>query len=593
MNHARRQVSCLVRHHNTGDGRLHSDAARRIRESIYCVLAEVVRDAESISGRLPPAGKSLASEIRRDAAWAYKASRDMAAILETPECGVLPDIDLLPDTSSEIATPEGMVADRLVGASSPPDTGPLTKRLRQVSVYMRLYALAASRGNTALAQDLRAAVHDSLEEIGHRVAARVEALRGFGLVDDANAIEQDWAWVPKVLAPITKALLHDGVREKSMGDLVAEEVLPVVKDISTMQKHSPTGLWSRKMSQHLAAKEAAQKQGDLGRAWERFRNGFRPGRKEVLLSKETELHPSGDGGGLGMFDFNEVGQIRRVCKPSGELLEPMVYISHLRCPECAAFTDRTATECPQCGNRMDGAPPPRSHVPLASIPEIAEAGGVRCPAGEALLAGAVQEVWEAGGKQCAMVHMSKSESKQIRSQGGPEKGTALVQWLVSGKTSWVKQDDLRLLTKQVFVYGPAVMETTIGQARFCFGAWVDFGDIDVQDSPPKFSLGDEVDVTEAKLMRYETAVIGGKAGGALQVAGTCAGVVVRVPSRATDQAEPMYDVRVGDTVIMHQAESTLRPRRGKPGKPNPAIRRMAHESYNAFDAEGYRRYRGR
>ncbi len=100
-------------------------------------------------------------------------------------------------------------------------------------------------------------------------------------------------------------------------------------------------------------------------------------------------------------------------------------------------------------------------------------------------------------------------------------------------------------------------------------------------------------MTEAKLMRYETAVIGGKAGEALQVSGTCAGVVVRVPSRATDQAEPMYDIQIGDTVIMHQVESDLRLQRGKRGKPDPVIRRMAHRSYNAFDAKGYERYRNR
>jgi len=100
-------------------------------------------------------------------------------------------------------------------------------------------------------------------------------------------------------------------------------------------------------------------------------------------------------------------------------------------------------------------------------------------------------------------------------------------------------------------------------------------------------------LTDAKLMRYETAVIGGGASGALEMSGECVGVVVRVPSRATDQAEPMYDIRIGDTVIMHQAESCLRPRRGLRGKPNPAIRRMAHKSYNAFDAKGYERYRNR
>lgn len=235
----------------------------------------------------------------------------------------------------------------------------------------------------------------------------------------------------------------------------------------------------------------------------------------------------------------------------------------------------------------------KSHVPIESIPEIAKAGEVQCPPGEVLLAGAIQEIWRAKGKRCAMVHMSKSESKRLRSQGRVKKGLTLVQWYSSGKTSWVKQSELRLLTRQVFVYGPAVMETTIGQACFCFGAWVDFDDIDVQNIPPKFNLGDEVNVTGAKLMHYETAVIGGKAGAALQVSGTCAGVVVRVPKRATDQAEPMYDIRIGDTVIMQQTESALCLRQGSSCKPNPAIRRMAHESYNAFDAEGYQRYRSR
>lgn len=570
------------------------DAAARIRRSIYCAIAEVVRGAESISQRLPAAGKALASEIRRDAAWAYKATRDMAAVLDTPECGVLPSIDLLPDTSSEVAPPDVQGVGDMPG-TTPRDTGPLTRRLRQTSAYLHLYTLAVSRRDTMTVQDLRAAIHDSLGDIERRVAARVAALRGFGLRTEAEAIKEDWAWVPKVLAPITKALLHDGMREKSMAGLIAEEVLPAVRDIAEIQRcTSPSGLWSKKMAEHLAGEENARKRGDLGRAWERFRNGFRPGRKHVALRKETKLRPSGGGGGLGMFEFNELGHIRRVVDASGGSLKPMVYISHLRCPGCAAFTDEAADKCPECGGRMDGArATPKSHVPMASIPEIARAGPVRCPAGEVLLAGAIREVWEAAGKRCAVIHMSKSESKRIRSQGGPGENMSLVQWLGSGGTSWVKQDDLRLLAKQVFAYGPAVMETTIGQARFCFGAWVDFGGVDVQDSPPKFELGDEVEVTEAKLMRYETAVIGGKAGGELQVSGTCAGVVVRVPSRATDQTEPMYDVRIGDTVIMHQVESSLRLRRGKRGKPDPAIRRMAHKSYNAFDAEGYERYRNR
>lgn len=593
-NHARRQVSCLVRHHDTGDGRMSPDAAMRIRKSIYCALAEVVRDAESISQRLPTAGKALASEIRRDAAWAYRATRDMATVLDTPECA-LPHIDLLPDMSSEVAPPVNAQGTIDMPDAAPRDTGPLTKRLRQTGVYLRLYTLAVSHKDTMAAQDLRAAIHDSLEDIDRRVAARTDDLRGFGLRSEAEAVKEDWAWVPKVLAPIAKALLHDGVREKSMDDLIAEEILPVVQDIAETQRcASPSGLWSKKMAEHLAREDAAQKQGNTGRAWERFRNGFRPGRKHVGLRKETELHPSGGGGGLGMFEFNELGHIRRVVDASGNSLEPMVYISHLRCPECAAFTEAAAGECPKCGGCMDVAQAtPKSHVPMASIPEIAGAGAVRCPAGEILLAGAIREIWEAARERCAVIHMSKSESKQVRSQGGPMESMSLVQWLGSGGTSWVKRDDLRLLAKQVFVYGPAIMDTTIGQARFCFGAWVDFGDIDIQDSPPKFELGDEVEVTDAKLMRYETAVIGGKSGEALQVSGTCAGVVVRVPSRATDQTEPMYDVRIGDTVIMHQVESSLRLQRGKRGEPNPAIRRMAHRSYNAFDAEGYKRYRNR
>ncbi len=189
-----------------------------------------------------------------------------------------------------------------------------------------------------------------------------------------------------------------------------------------------------------------------------------------------------------MFEFNELGHIRRVVDASGNPREPMVYISHLRCPECAAFADEAAGECPECGGRMDTALPTlKSHVPMASIPEIAGAGTVRCPAGEVLLAGAIREVWEAKGKQCAVIHMSKSESMQARSQGGPGGDMSPVQWLVSGRTSRVKRDGLRLLAKQVFAYGPAVMETTIGQARFCFGAWMDFGDIDVQDPPPSSS----------------------------------------------------------------------------------------------------------
>ncbi len=588
MNHARRQVSCLVRHHDTGDGRVSQGAAMRMRRSIYCVLAEVVRSAESISDRLPKAGKALASEIRRDAAWAYRATRDMAAVLDAPECGVLPQIDLLPDTSSEIALPDGGSLPSIDMRDTPRDTGPLTKRLRQAGAYLRLYALAVSRKDGAIAQDLRAAIHDSLEDISRRVAARVAALRKFGMAGDAEATEQDWAWVAEVLAPIAKALPRDGVREKSMAALIAAEILPTAQDISAIREHSPTGLWARKMSRHLATEADASKRDGLSLAWERFRNGFRPGRKEVILLKETELVPSGDGGGLGMFEFNEIGHIRRVSTP----LEPMVYIGHMRCPACAAFTDEDADKCPECGGGMDGAKPPqKAHVPMAYIPEISKAGSVRCLAGETLLAGAIKEVCEVGGERCAVVHMSKPESKRVRSKGGPVENMLLVQWLVSGETSWVSRDGLRLVAKQVFVYGQAIMGTTIGQAHFCFGAWVNFGDIEVQDSPFKFQLGDDVEVADAKLIRYEAAVIGGgKADD--QHAGKCTGVVVRVPERATDQTEPMYDVRIGNTVVMHQAESGLRPRRGKRScKPNPKIRHMAYESYNAFDADGYQRYR--
>lgn len=585
MNHARRQVSCLVRHHDTGDGRLNPDTARHIRRSIYCALAEVVRDAESISDRLPSTAKALASEIRRDAAWAYKAIRDMATIRDA-----LPPIDLLPDTSSEVAPPENALSIVSMPNTIPRSAGPLTKYLIRTGAYLHLYTLAVSRGDMAIAQDLRAAMHDSLEEIERRVTARTKALREYGLTGEAEIIEQDWAWVAKVRAPISRTLLHDGNQEKSIGALIDEEILPITQDISVIRKHpNPSGMWSKKRAKHLVVEQSVQKQSDLGRAWERLRNGFRPGCTKVILRKEIELHPSGGGGGLGMFEFNETGHIRRVVSCEAE---PMVYIGHMRCPVCNICMCKDANKCPGCGRRMvDVRPVSKAHVPLASIPEIAKADSVRCSVGETLLIGAIQEIWKTAGEQCAMIHMSKSESKLIRKQGGPEKNMSLVQWLSSGETSWVKQTDLCLLSKRVFVYSPAVMETTIGQARFCFGTWVDFGDIEISDSPLKFKLGDKVEVTNAKLIRYETAVIGGETGDNLEVSGV--GVVVRVPGRATNQTEPMYDIQIGNTVIMHQAESSLRPSRGKRGKPDTAIRRIAHKASNVFDADAWRRYRSR
>jgi len=217
-------------------------------------------------------------------------------------------------------------------------------------------------------------------------------------------------------------------------------------------------------------------------------------------------------------------------------------------------------------------------------------------AGETLLAGATREMLYFGGRAAIAVHMSKSESREIRSAGGPPDGSQLVQWLDTGDAEWVVAE-AEMSRREVFVYGPAEMETTLGTASFCFGEWIAFEDVEVREQENLFRVGDEVELSTPTLRHYGTAVIGcsiPRGDRTTKLPAECVGVVVRAPAgRATTQAEPMYDVQVGDVVLLRQKESDLRPTGKKKVRVKPrGMRSLARQSYNAFDSDAYRRYRG-
>jgi len=576
-NTARRRVAELLLGHDTGDGRLGPRIAETMRAEIYRALAGVVCETERVAKSLRARAPGLAADIRRDAAWAYRSLREMngvvwsqasdrrvRAALEAVSMDFLPEAACAGMRGPDMPLRE---AER-VSARAPGGMGSLSERLYRAGVYHTLYLIAAGRGDNARAQDLRVALHDTLADLADEVVKRANSLRKHGLDDEADALAGDWAWIDGAREPIGRTLLHEGPQEGSLDALAEAGALPAICETAPQcQIPSPTGVWKERVAEWREEERIRTDKARADKAWDTLVNGFRPGAASVIPDQDIELHPAGHGAGLGMFEFNEFGHLRRATG-----VEPMVHID-------------------------TGTGEPRSHVPMRLIPEISNAEAVTAEAGEPLLAGAVREVLAADGKEAIAVHMGKAESRETRAAGGPEKGTTLIQWLGSGEIEWIKSDKLQVASRQVFVYGPAEMKTTLGLAQFCFGKWVDFSTLRIQEHRNLFCVGDEVELPAATLKHYGTAVIGcdiPRGDRTTTLPDMCAGVVVRAPAgRATAQAEPMYDVEVGNTVLLGQKESDLRPRKGKVKvQPRTDIRNLAGQSYNAFDSDAYRRYRG-
>lgn len=552
-----------------GDGRLGPAIAKDIRFEIYKTLADAVLKTERVAKKVSRSDRRLAADIRRDAAWAYRSMRAIEPIVwqarptEKRVRAVLSAISAdLPNTVSPTPRSSGR-PKKVTGVRTPVGEGPLAALLREAGVYYALYRAAASRKDKATAQDLRVAVHDTLQAMEQAVAARVDTLRKAGMPKEAQLVVADWAWVAVARRPLAKTLLRDGVQENSMAELDSAEMLPAVCPSTGVP--SPSGFWATRVANRKGCPNPG-----LATSWDLFVSGFRAGKQTVAIRRTVLLAPAGSGAGLGMFAFNETGHLHRVMRDQhgNGPMEPMVYI------------DRGSDE----------ASPAKSHVLLSAIPEISRAGEVECGPGERLIAGAVQEVLAVGRQLAVAVRMSKPESRAARRAGGSKTGT-LVQMLDSGFVKRIDRHAVSVVARKVFVYGPARLETTAGMAHFCFGAWVDFADIDVPERRLMFNVSDEV-VVSPRLIRYETAVIGrSPAGDRVVTAGKCTGTVVRVSVGATDQAEPIYDVRTGDIVLLSQREQDLKLRCGRATRPSAKLRRCAAVSYNVFDAETYARYR--
>lgn len=606
-NGARRRIAELILSHEAGDGRLSASSAAAVRGDIYRELCSVVRETEQLAKSLSK--KGLAADIRRDAAWAYRSLREMnRAWAESPD-GTAAEIsrsaveavsmDFLPavEAAARRSGPWTIRPDEKMKARTPSGLGTLSELLYKIGVYHTMYLIAIGREDKSATQDLRVAIHNSLKETELAVVSRADALRSCGLDGDADALTKDWEWVCEARDAIAKNLSHEGAQENSLDALVEAEAVPLIHNTTTpCDIPSPKGLWASIVTKETSDKAAKQAKSTACGAWDTFANGFRPGTTSVTTKDDIKLRAAGSGGGLNILEFNEVGLLHRAlqCPDGTGPLEPMVHIPHSRCPGCRYAASIDTGRCPRCHERLVEAE--KAHVPMRLVQRISQADPVTWASGEPLLAGATREVLLAESRRCVAVHLDKAESKAERAAGGPKKGKTLVQWLDSGQLGWI--DGGEVVERQVFVYCPAEMQTTLGKAEFCFGTWVNFDILSVPNPTFRFSVGDEVELPAAKLLHYSTAVVGGTGDTDTEriseLSATCTGVIVRAPGRRlTAQAEPVYDVQVGDTVLMFQKESEMRPRRGNRVYPDGNIRKMAGRCYNAFDAQKYQKYRDR
>ena len=600
MNPARQRIASLVRQHNTAEAMQDAEKATSTRWMIYQILADTIRFIEKLARTAP--------EMRDDHAWAYHSLAALNTIDEgeTAITASVKDVmasvanNFLPRTSAEVTTVLTEEPKRFGCGSddeqmdAPVDCGTLMNLLGRLGVLRSGYSVARAARITARCQDLRVAMHNQLGSI----QAYVNSIAGRLPPTLCNQFVRDWDWVEGAKNGLRATLKHKGMQSRSLEALDEAEALPENCIPWAEETDSPVGLWGSLIETDMQKTAIAEELTTRQQSWTTFICGFRPGAAMVTISRDVELRPVGDGGAFAFHTYAECGWLHRA-HPVGtdEWVGQRAWIEYWECPKCQQpIPQETTGTCPRCqcemgqGDKARAIPARKAHIPLDCLPLHNETAS--CNARASLHAGAWREVVIHDSREGVVVHPNKAEAKARK--GLKVKGFAQIQLLDTGEIVQVPEAEQHTIRREIFVYRPAQMNTTLGTAHFCFGAWVEFGTVEIPDTTNRFRIGDRVAVFDPILIR-KTKLWGASSGkdkhtDRLRNEGV--GEVVRVPSDSTSEDAAGYDVKIGGFVLLGQQEDDLRPANGETNRiSEPELEGRAEEFVNIFEAEAYGRYR--
>ena len=598
MNSARRQIASLIRQYNTAEAMHDAEKATSARWMIYQILTGTIMFIEKLSHTAP--------EMRDDHAWAYHSLSALNTIDEgeaaitagVKDVMALVANNFLPRTSAEIATvpteePKRFGCDN-DEMNAPVDCGTLMNLLGRLGVLRSGYSVAQSARNIARCQDLRVAMYNQLCSIQEYVNSAASHL-SIGLYAQ---FLNDWDWLDGAKNGLCTTLRHEGMQTRSLEPLDEAEVLPENCIPWAEETNNPVGLWGSLIETDMQEAVIAETLATRQQNWTTFVCGFRPGAAMVTINHDVKLLPFGDGGAFAFHSYTECGWLNRILHVGKEeWIGHRAWLEYWECSKCQQpVPQETTTACPRCqckmwpGGKARVIPARKAHIPLSRLPLSGET--VFCGAKTTLHAGAWREVVMHKGREGVIIHPNKAEAKARKNRRA--KGLVQIQWLNTGKRAWVSEAKQYTIRREVFVYRPAQMDTTLGMAHFCFGAWMEFEDIEIADATNRFRIGDMVAITDPILIR-KTKLWGASSGKSKhtdRLRSEGVGEVVRVPSNSTSEEAAGYDVKIGGFVLLGQQEDDLRPVNDETNRIfEPELERRAEEFVNIFEAHAYDRYR--
>lgn len=598
MNSARQRIASLVRQYNTAEAMHDAEKATNARRMIYQILADTIRFIEKLSRAAP--------EMRDDHAWAYHSLAALNTIDEgetTITAGVKDVMasvanNFLPRTSAEVVTvpteePKrfGCDDDQM---DAPVGRGALMSLLGRLGVFRSGYSVAQTARNTARCQDFRVAMYNQLGSIQAYVTSTASRLTR-GLRD---RFMKDWNWLESARDGLLATLGHEGMQSHSLEPLDEAETLPENCIPWAEETDSPIGLWGSLIETDMQEATVTEELTTRQHSWAAFICSFRPGAAMVTIVRDIELRPAGDGGAFAFHAYAECGWLHRVhLAGAEEWVGQRAWIEHWECPKCRQPIPQEATgTCPRCQCRMgqsakaSAVPARKAYIPLECLPLNNET--VPCNARAALHAGAWREVVVHDGREGMIIHPDKAEAKTRK---GPKvKGLIQIQWLDTGGISRIPEAEQYTIRREIFVYQPARMETTLGTAHFCFGAWVEFEAVEIPDTTNRFRIGDTVAISDPILIRKSKlwGASSGKDRHTDRLRNEGVGEIVRAPSNNTSEEAAGYDVKIGGFVLLGQQDDDLRPANGETNRIlEPELEERAGEFVNIFEAKAYDRYR--